>query len=128
MIKNLICFSAVVFVFIVFTFNGCVKDKGKNPSQPAPNPDVCDSATYNLKIKAIVDAKCASCHSPAGGPAGNTNLTNYAQVSSKASRIKVRAIDPNPNPMPPASVTGTAVLTSQEKSLLQCWIDKGTPE
>lgn len=124
--KNSFLGLATLVVTVALLFNSCVKDVGKTPVvPPTPPPGVCDSATYNIKIKAIIDAKCTSCHSPAGGPSGSTNLTNYAEVSAKGDRVKARAIDANPSIMPPS---GNTPLTADEKTLIQCWLDKGKPE
>jgi len=110
-------------VLLALLTNSCVKDKGKLPVVVPPPVSVCDSATYTKKIKAIIDAKCATCHSPAGGPTGGVNLTTYAEVSGKSSRINARALVEGTMPQ-----TGSPQLTADEKALIQCWLDKGTPE
>lgn len=126
--KNLVLIPTVLLITIVF-FNSCIKDVGKLPVVTPVPVNVCDSATYDFKIKAIVDKKCKSCHSPAGGPSGSINLTDYTQVKSAADagRIKARVIDANPGIMPPVG-DATLALTPSEKTLIQCWLDKGSPQ
>ena len=119
------------FIFIlvalftgVFIFS-CVKKIGKLPVVvPAPPPPgLCDSATYTFKIKAIIDAKCAipSCHP--SGVVGRPPLSNYGEVSAKAARIQVRALDQETMPQ-----IGSPQLTAHEKDLIKCWLDKSTPQ
>ncbi len=130
MIKKL--FIGVVLIFLTtLIITSCVKDLGKpegtSSSAKIIPANICDSATYNFKIKAIVDTKCAigGCHA-AGSQAGGVLLTDYSSVKSKADggRIKVRVIDKN-TVMPPASNTQ---LTTNELALVQCWLDKGAPQ
>ncbi len=90
----------------------------------APVAGVCDSATYNFKIKSILDANCgtAGCHSGAN-PQSGIDFTKYADAVTFAARIKARAIDGNPTFMP-----ASGKLSPDKIALLQCWIDKGTPQ
>ena len=114
-----------VIVFAGFFIFSCVKKVGKLPptvpSAPPP-PNLCDSAKYTLKIKAIIDAKCATCHFQFGQKS-DVPLTNYGEVSAKASRLQVRILDQNS--MPPA---GNPSVTAAEKDLIKCWLDNGTPQ
>lgn len=123
--KKSIFLFAITAVFTCVVISGCIKTVGKIPVPVAAAPvGFCDSATYNIKIKKIIDAKCATpaCHSAIGAQ-GGAILTTYAQVSAKSVRIKARALvagDMPQSPSPP--------LTEDEKSLIQCWLDKQTPE
>lgn len=126
MIKKFVSVTAALVIVLGATVFSCTKDKGKADVPVAISPDVCDSATYNFKVKDIVDTKCKSCHNPSGQQP-TPLLTDYGTVKTQADagRIKIRAIDANQSPMPPS---GSPELTSQEKAILQCWLDKGSPE
>jgi hypothetical protein len=112
-------------LFVAFITNSCVKDIGKYPVAPPKPVNVCDSATYTFKIKSIIDANCVSCHSPTGQKS-DVPLTDYSLVKAKADagRIKARMIDAAVgNTMPPAGK-----LSQDKLDLIQCWLDKSSPE
>jgi hypothetical protein len=114
-------FPAILLILISFS---CVKKVGKLPVVVAPVAGVCDSATYTLKIKNILDANCgtAGCHSGAN-PQNGIDFTKYSDAVTYAARIKARAIDGNPAIMP-----ASGKLAADKIALLQCWLDKGTPQ
>jgi uncharacterized membrane protein len=131
--KRVFLLKVVTTFFSGLLIFSCAKDMGKLPkvtnTPVTPTPvNICDSATYNIKIKAIIDTKCAiaGCHN-AGSQAGGTILNDYATVKAKADggRIKARVIDANPSIMPQS---GSPQLTANELSLIQCWLDKGSPQ
>ena len=126
--KRSIQFSGLVALTLVIVVS-CTKDIGKAPVVTPPPVNICDSATYDKKIKTIIDKKCAYCHTSVG-PSGGISLTSYGQVKSAADngRIKARALDANPTIMPPASNDPTVALTQNEKDLIKCWLDKGSPQ
>ena len=95
----------------------------------------CDSApvgpTYHGEAKAIVDARCVTCHQ-AGG-IGPFPLTTYEEVSDIA-RPVFRASIANGTmpPWQPSDDCNTFLdnidLTTNEKEVLLAWLDGGAPE
>jgi uncharacterized membrane protein len=85
----------------------------------------CDSvqAGFSVDVSPIVSTKCAiaGCHNAATG-AGSAVLTNHAEISAKAARIKDRAVVQKS--MPPS---GFPALTDAELNKLRCWIESGAP-
>lgn len=85
----------------------------------------CDTvqAKFSTDIDSIIQSKCAysGCHDASTGK-GSTVLTNYQEISSKANRIKDRAV--LQKTMPPS---GSPSLSDTEVIKLKCWIESGTP-
>lgn len=126
MTKRSVSVIAALFIVLCITVFSCTKDKGKVAVPVTLSPDACDSATYNFKVKAIIDTKCKTCHNPSGQQPSPL-LTDYATVKAQADggRIKERCLDMTPSAMPPA---GYPELSSEEKSIIKCWLDKNSPE
>lgn len=123
--KNKLILAISCFIFAVCVITSCVKDVGKVPVEPTkPVISSCDTITYTKHIKPITDTKCAisGCHD---GSNANPVLNNYAVVKDRAERIKIRAVDANPFPMPPPP---NPALTAAEKQLINCWIENGKKE
>lgn len=64
---------------------------------------------------------CLSCHAGGSARAG-LDLSNYAQSKAKASSILNRMND-SASPMPP-----TGLLPSQSRSIVETWVQTGTPQ
>jgi hypothetical protein len=115
-------FAALAAILIL----SCTKDIGKPVavSTAPPPPGHCDTINYNEDIKPIIDGNCISCHAP-GQIEASVPLTNYTQVKTQADagRIKARVIDGNPSFMPQGGQ-----LSSDQKQLIQCWLDNGEKE
>ncbi|MFM7645690.1 MAG: c-type cytochrome [Sphingomonadales bacterium] len=72
-------------------------------------------------VKAIVVAKCVSCHGASGGN-GGINLDGDCNIVSAKDRIKARAVDATSNIMPPAP---QSPLSAIEKQAITTWINAG---
>jgi cytochrome c553 len=108
--KNmLICLSLIVVTIAVFVACG---SKERNCAD--------EPATYTGEMKAIIDAKCATCHK-AGGTAATIGIyTSYAtmQPNLDASWEEVKA-----GRMPKGNK-----LTDAEKEAWECWQAANFPE
>lgn len=78
--------------------------------------------TYANVNTNIMQPKCISCHSAAGGNGGGVNLETYATVKAASAKIKSVTVDGTPR-MPPGGP-----LNSTLKELLGNWITAGAPE
>jgi hypothetical protein len=72
-------------------------------------------------VKAIVVAKCVSCHGASGGN-GGVNLDGDCNIVSAKNSIKARAVDATSNIMPPAP---QSPLSAIEKQAITSWINAG---
>lgn len=95
---------------------------GNNPPPPPPPPPATP-ATFT-QIRAIIQARCISCHQSGSG---NGGLANYTQVrsyvtpgSTAGSEFYTRVASNN---MP----QGGGPLTAQQKSQIASWINAGAP-
>lgn len=123
--KKLFILTLAGSLFFSMIITSCVKDEGKAPAPATPviPASACDTITYTKHVKQIIDVTCAidGCH---GGTTSNPLLTSYDQVKDRADadRIRIRAIDANQSPMPPA---GNPALTAAQKDLITCWLNNG---
>ena len=93
-----------------------------NAAEPA-------KVTFAEHIAPIVHAKCTMCHRK--GQSGPFELLTYEDVRERAATIRAVVHD---NYMPPWKPVNTNIqfandrrLTPQEKSLLNRWVESGTP-
>lgn len=107
----------------------CVKEVGKPIGEAPPPPGACDTITYTLHVKAIIDKKCGSqanngagCHS-GGFPSGGVSLTNYQEVKAKADRVEARAVVAKTMPVSPEGP-----MTPEQLDQLKCWLGNGMKE
>ncbi|HRH11011.1 MAG TPA: hypothetical protein PLU73_05835 [Bacteroidia bacterium] len=124
MTKNLFLIS----ILCICLFS-CMKEVGKPIGAAAPPPGACDTITYTLHVKAIIDKKCGSqtnngagCHS-GQFPSGGVSLTNYSESKAKADRIQDRAITAKTMPTSPEGP-----LSAEQMELLKCWLGNGMKE
>jgi len=87
---------------------------------------VSTAVSFAKDIQPLMDSKCSTsgCHVPMGRGAGQ--FRDYAEISQRSPRIKVRAIDQRdmPGRMPE---TGSPQLSDKQFNDLKSWIDNGTP-
>ncbi|MDP5105892.1 MAG: cytochrome c [Polaribacter sp.] len=88
-----------------------------NVEEPIDNEevDVCETVTYALSVKPIIDNSCTQCHSSNGGQF--PNLDSYNALSSNASSV---LLEVESRRMPIGSS-----LTTAEIAIIKCWVEKG---
>lgn len=70
-------------------------------------------------VKALVQANCVSCHN-ATSASGGVNLSTDCSIVSAKDRIKARAVDGVPSPMPTSGL-----LSATERQKITDWITAG---
>ncbi len=116
-------FIGMVFFFFLITFflvQSCTKKTGEIPKVTVIQQ--CDTISYAQDIAPIIQKNCSlsGCH-VAPTPAGGVLLDSYDKFKLQAEngRIKARVIEEKPSRMPPAGIT------SEEKQLIECWLNNG---
>lgn len=84
-------------------------------------PDCTDTA-QQMRGSMVIASACTSCHSQAStnrmnAPA-NVNFDGAADIDTHEARIRARAIDGQPTPMPPG-----APLSATQKADLEAYLD-----
>ncbi|MGK0326493.1 MAG: hypothetical protein ACJA2M_000522 [Polaribacter sp.] len=74
----------------------------------------CETITYTLRVKPIIDNNCVQCHSSGGN---FPNLTTYNGISANASIVKAEV---SSRRMPQESS-----ITNDEINAISCWVDNG---
>ena len=86
--------------------------------------------TYFGEAKAIIDARCATCHK--AGDIGPFPLTTYDEVSAFAGVVRASIVNGTMPPWQPADDCNTYLdsidLTAEEKEVVVAWLDAGAPE
>lgn len=110
--------SLVLFAGVLFF--SCSKGGGSDtpPTQP---PASCSGTPGPLftAVKSLIQANCESCHNNSIAN-GGMNWTSNCNIVTNKDRIKVRAVDNNPTPMPP-----TGALAQADKDKITAWINAG---
>lgn len=92
--------------------------------------EVAPTHTYHGEAKAIIDARCGTCHQ-AGG-IGPFALTTHEEVSAFAGPVRASIVNGTMPPWQPSDDCNTFVdnidLTASEKEVLLTWLDEGAPE
>lgn len=70
-------------------------------------------------VRTVLQNNCAGCHN-AGNPQGGMNWTIDCNIVTFKDRIKIRAVDGNPSPMPP-----TGFMPGSEQQKIINWINAG---
>ncbi|MBK6689863.1 MAG: monooxygenase [Deltaproteobacteria bacterium] len=103
---------------------GCGDGQGGVEPGPAGGP------TYYADAKAIVDARCATCHRP--GDIGPFPLTTFAEVKAFAGPVRAAVESGTMPPWQPSdecnSYQENIDLTAAEKELLLAWLKADAPE
>ena len=124
--KGMFFIATLTFVALLLS---CSYNKEQLPVPEAvPVDQNLPVITYTSHAKAIIDTKCANCHSSTPLPADyqmTPFLSNYAEVNNQKDRIEVRALVQGS--MPEAS-SSRGLLTQLEKDTIQMWIDQGALE
>lgn len=111
--KALLIFPALMLLLVAIL--------GSTSCDKAVNCDELN-ATYNNKMKAIIDAKCVTCHK-LGGQAESVGI--YTSYNSMKPNFESAWTQVNTGKMPPA---GSPDLSSDEKDAFECWSNSNFPE
>lgn len=111
----------MMVVLAAVALSGCYYDNAED-LYPVPADTTDTVVTFKGNIQPFITKTCAissGCHSSGSN---NPVLETYDQISSKADRIKARAIDSKE--MPPA---GNPKPTQKELDDFQKWMTEGKP-
>lgn len=90
---------------------------------PLPTPEPSPTTfTYEMVNTAVIQPRCISCHSDAGGNRGEVNLETYENVAALAPDIEAAILSgsmPRPRNKP---------LTTEQKEMILKWISIGFPK
>lgn len=120
----------IVLMLAVFWLGSCSSDQ-----LPEPVTAECgiEELTYTVDIKEIIDVSCAysGCHldSSPGRFDSYSGLLPYLQDNTFRQRVLIQRGDPTTG-MPPdfAPSSRPTNLTSEELTIIECWLDAGFPE
>ena len=119
------CLKLTLVYAVVFNLFACSSDA----TEMTPDGIDCTNvnASYVNDIQPIINNACAlsGCH-VSGFRSGD--FTNYEGLKTKVDdgSVKRRTIDQMN--MPPSNSSGPTSLTSNQITLLNCWIEAGAPE
>jgi uncharacterized membrane protein len=77
--------------------------------------DPCESITFSIQVKPIIETNCVQCHGVRGQ---FPNLTTHNDISANAALVKSVTVSRR---MP----QGSATLTNDEIAAISCWVDAG---
>lgn len=92
--------------------NGCTGSTNVTVTTPTPGP-------LFSAVRTLMNANCIDCHNNTLQE-GGMNWTVNCNVVQFKDRIKARAVDNNPSPMPP-----TGPLSQADKDKITAWINAG---
>ncbi|PQJ81387.1 c-type cytochrome [Polaribacter glomeratus] len=104
-----------LLLLVTILFTACLTNVEEPLDEKPINNDLCETVSYSLTIKPIIDANCIQCHSTNGGQF--PNLNSYAALSSKANSVLSEV---QSRRMP---IGGT--LTTDEIAAIKCWVNSG---
>jgi hypothetical protein len=98
---------------------------------PAPGASVDEKITYDPVVGAILDVRCASCHSSSGGPKG-LDFSSYETLMAGGPDGPVVVPGDPDSSLLVGYTTGTkshfSSFSSQELEVVRSWIESGAPE
>ena len=107
-------FVAAVWATSLSVFNSCYYDNEEELYQTTDT----SAATYSKDKAPILQSRCNNCHSSGQSP----NMSSYDKARQQKDRIKARAVDGNPSPMPPSGL-----ISISDRDKITRWINAGTP-
>lgn len=117
-------FAIFVFVFIAAAsvlIGSCGKDRDTSPPPPPPPPPGPVAGPLFINARSVIVANCATsgCHTGTSPQAG-INFSQDAVIVANRDRIKARAIDGIPTPMPP-----NGLMSQTNRNIITTWINAG---
>lgn len=117
-------FLAISFLLVLAGCNyNRVKDGsaggGSGASVKGMSLDLATNMNYASVQKLVLQPRCMSCHSNAGGNKGNLNLETYDALTGKLNKIAYRVLEVKDMP--------TGGLPAGEYELFEAWINAGAP-
>lgn len=111
---------SIVLIAGVLLFS-CSKGDSGDDAPPTTPPANCSGTPGPLftAVKSLMQANCESCHNNSIAN-GGMNWTSNCNIVTNKTRIKARAVDNNPTPMPP-----TGALAQADKDKITAWINAG---
>ena len=111
MIHKLILVTLVLSLMM----SSCKKSATSNTTDPCTGT----AGPKFTAVKSLIQSQCLSCHN-ASMANGGVNLSTDCSIISAKNRIKVRAVDGTPSPMPT-----TGLLPASERQKITDWINAG---
>lgn len=120
--KSLFASAIVAFTMAVsLSMGGCYYDNAESLYPTTDTIDTAVSYAYNVNIKSIIDANCASAGCHVNGT-GRQAMTTYAEVVNTINNFSMKARIENGS-MPP----GGSMSASHTNALIT-WINNNYPE
>lgn len=117
--RTIIAFAALASISLV----GCSNDSEDDLLEIPDNEG--ELVTYTGNVKAIIDGSCLGCHSNPPQNGAPFALTNFSQVSSRASSILTAMSRANGSP---AAMPPSGKLPQSTIDVISQWIADGTKE
>ena len=102
-------------LLISILFTACLTNVEESLDENPTNIDPCETVTYSLSVKPIIDANCIQCHNASVGQF--PNLDSYSATSARASLI-LEQVESRRMPI-------GATLTTAEIAAIKCWVNNG---
>lgn len=106
---------------IALSVSSCYNDNFKELHPQGSTCDTSNTVTYQNSVKAVIDANCISCHSPAGGTQPYLNTYQLLSAYSSDQLLSVLATNAA-KPMPPSSP-----LSSSDVGKITQWVSGCRP-
>lgn len=132
----LLTFGLLALFQVLFFVSACTNDE----LPPPVVSEACDTlvTSYNINVKTIIDESCAysGCHDGSGG-IGPGNYSSYGGLEFflNSGLFRTRVLNSEVGTalaMPPSNSTYPQSqkdsLTSEERQIIECWLDTGYPE
>jgi uncharacterized membrane protein len=104
-----------LILFVSILGSSCLTNVEEPLDENPINIDPCETVTYSLSVKPIIDANCIQCHNASVGQF--PNLDSYSVTSARASSI-LEQVESRRMPI-------GATLTTAEIAAIKCWVNSG---
>lgn len=119
--KYLVVYLNLFLLFVCIY--SCSKDQAASPEPESPDNEevTVENVSYNNFVGVLFESNCSSCHAPQGSASGRWAFSGYASVRDNAARINNVVLVTRTMPL-------GGSLTARERTLLQAWFERNTPE